>query len=54
VLLENSLVAADEQAIQVRQGRAMGRPSRITIRFRVDDAGRVDGCWLGGHVEFES
>lgn len=50
-LLDNGLVAADERPIQIRQGRAMGRPSRITIRFRLDHAGRVDGCWLGGRVE---
>ena len=50
VLLDNGLVAADERVMQIRQGRAMGRPSRITIRFRLDAALRVDGCWLGGDV----
>jgi PhzF family phenazine biosynthesis protein len=53
VLLENGLVAADERPIQIRQGRAMGRPSRITVRLRVDSAQRIAGCWLGGHVRLE-
>ncbi len=53
-LLDNGLVAADDRPIQVRQGRAMGRPSRITIRFRRDAAGHIDGCWLGGRVRVAS
>ena len=52
-LLENGLVAADGREIQVRQGRAMGRPSRITIRFRLVDGHQVAGCWLGGAVRLE-
>jgi len=51
-LLENGLVAAGEQPIRVRQGRAMGRPSEITVRFRID-AGQVRGCWVGGPVCLE-
>ncbi|MGY2293549.1 PhzF family phenazine biosynthesis protein [Pseudomonas sp. SDO528_S397] len=51
-LLENELVAADERPVLIRQGRAMGRPSQISLRFRRDDAGQVQGCWLGGHVAF--
>jgi len=52
-LLENGLVAAGEQPIRVRQGRAMGRPSEITVRFRID-AGQVRGCWVGGPVCLEA
>jgi PhzF family phenazine biosynthesis protein len=36
-----------ERPVIVRQGRAMGRPSRIEVRFR-EEAGQVSGCWLGG------
>ena len=41
---------APEGRIRVLQGRAMGRPSAIRVRFARDDAGRVTGCWLGGQV----
>jgi PhzF family phenazine biosynthesis protein len=34
-------------AIVIRQGWAMGRPSEIRVRFSRDGA----GCWLGGAVE---
>jgi len=51
-LLENGLVAPGEQPIRVRQGRAMGRPSEITVQFRMD-AGQVRGCWVGGPVRLE-
>ncbi|MGU9824970.1 PhzF family phenazine biosynthesis protein [Pseudomonas sp. LF090] len=51
-LLENQLVSADERPVHIRQGRAMGRPSQISLRFRRDAAGQVQGCWLGGPVEF--
>ena len=49
-LLPTGQVAANDQPIRVRQGRAMGRPSEITLRFRMDPAGQVAGCWLGGPV----
>jgi len=48
-LLADGVVDADERPITVRQGRVMGRPSRITVRLSFRD-GRVDGCWLGGPV----
>jgi predicted PhzF superfamily epimerase YddE/YHI9 len=47
-LLANGMVAADDRPIRDRQGRAMGRPSEIALRFRLDATGHVDGCWLGG------
>jgi PhzF family phenazine biosynthesis protein len=52
-LLEDGLVAADGRPILVRQGRAMGRPSEIQLRFRTDGNGTISGCWLGGNVRFE-
>jgi PhzF family phenazine biosynthesis protein len=39
--------------VRVRQGRAMGRPSAITVRFRLDPGGETIGCWLGGQVQIE-
>jgi PhzF family phenazine biosynthesis protein len=49
-LLESGLVERDDRPIRVRQGRAMGRPSEIVLRFIVHDD-EVDGIWLGGRVE---
>lgn len=46
-LLANGLVEASGRPIRVRQGRAMGRPSAISLRFALTH-GKVDGCWLGG------
>jgi PhzF family phenazine biosynthesis protein len=43
-LLENGLVESTDRPIRIRQGRAMGRPSEITLRFS------PDGLWLGGDV----
>ena len=40
-----------EDWLKVLQGRAMGRPSVITVRFALDRAGAVTGCWLGGAVQ---
>ena len=47
-LLDNGLVEANGRPIRVRQGRAMGRPSEITVRFQGGGAVPVQGCWLGG------
>ena len=44
-LLADGLVERDGKPIRVRQGRAMGRPSEIVLRF-ADDT----GLWLGGDV----
>ncbi|WP_448045024.1 PhzF family phenazine biosynthesis protein [Bradyrhizobium liaoningense] len=49
-LLENNLVAPTDRSIWIRQGRAMGRLSEITVRFRLGD-GRAHGCWVGGCVQ---
>lgn len=48
-LLENRLVEASARPVVVRQGRTMGRPSEIAVRFRIDD-GKIVGCWLGGRA----
>ena len=48
-LLHRGDVAADGGAITVRQGRAMGRPSRIEVQFDIA-GGAVGGVWLGGPV----
>lgn len=48
-LLEAGLVGIDTGPIRVRQGRAMGRPSLISVRFESDPG--IAGCWLGGLVE---
>ena len=56
-LLANGLVEASTRTITIRQGRAMNRPSQISVRFSFEDglaAGHPDGCWLGGPVRFET
>jgi PhzF family phenazine biosynthesis protein len=40
-----------EDRLKVLQGRAMGRPSAINVRFARDRAGAISGCWLGGAVQ---
>jgi PhzF family phenazine biosynthesis protein len=50
-LLANGMVEGSERPITIRQGRAMQRPSEISVRFRLDQ-GRPNGCWLGGAVRF--
>lgn len=51
-LLANGMVEPTGKPVRVRQGRAMGRPSEITVRFR--GGGAVQGCWLGGSAHFET
>ena len=56
-LLANGLVEASTRTITIRQGRAMKRPSQISVRFSFEDgaaSGHPDGCWLGGPVRFET
>jgi len=56
-LLANGLVEASARPITIRQGRAMKRPSQISVRFSFEDAtpsGHPNGCWLGGPVRFEA
>jgi PhzF family phenazine biosynthesis protein len=49
-LLRNGQLTADADPIRIGQGRAMGHPSEIMLRFH-RDGGQVIGCWLGGHAE---
>lgn len=49
-LLENGLVSSDDRPLYIRQGRAMGRPSEISLRFRRDEHAQIQGLWLGGTV----
>jgi PhzF family phenazine biosynthesis protein len=49
-LLENGLVEPSARRITIRQGRAMKRPSEISVRFNLE-GGRANGCWLGGIVQ---
>ena len=46
-LLERGLLSPDGSTLTVRQGRAMGRPSRISVRLDPDGS----GCWVGGRVQ---
>lgn len=48
-LLANGLVERSDKQITVRQGRAMARPSAISVRFDMHD-GDPAGCWIGGTV----
>lgn len=55
-LLANGAVDASVEAVTIRQGRAMHRPSQISVRFSFagdDRRGAPDGCWLGGRVDVE-
>ncbi len=50
-LLAFGLIPADEQRITVQQGRAMGRPSEIFVRFDLPEGeARPQGCFLGGRA----
>jgi PhzF family phenazine biosynthesis protein len=49
-LRELGLVAVDAAGITVCQGRAMGSPSEIRVRFELDARGEPVGCFLGGTV----
>ena len=52
-LLANGMVETTGKPVRVRQGRAMGRPSEITVRFR-SGADSLHGCWLSGSAHFET
>jgi PhzF family phenazine biosynthesis protein len=49
-LLDSGLVTTSGGPLRIRQGRAMGRPSEIKVRFRHDARGHIIGCWIGGNV----
>jgi len=49
-LKEYKLVPHDAEVVTIHQGRAMGKPSEIRVRFNFDAQGRPAGCLLGGRV----
>lgn len=50
-LVAYDLISFTTERITVRQGRAMGRPSQIFVRFDVPaPAARPRGCFFGGQV----
>jgi PhzF family phenazine biosynthesis protein len=50
-LLKYGLTPCGGKRITVRQGRAMGRPSEIFVRFDLPAMGsQPRGCFLGGHA----
>ncbi len=49
-LVADGTVTPDGPVV-VRQGRAMGRPSRIVVSFDVTSDGTLATCWLTGSVE---
>jgi PhzF family phenazine biosynthesis protein len=49
-----NLVALDDRPVIVIQGRAMGCPSEIRVRFRFNGQGTVIGCYVGGNVVQEN
>lgn len=50
-LVSDGAVPAEGGAVAIRQGRAMGRPSRMALTFDTTSEGAVATCWLGGNVE---
>jgi len=51
-LLEYGMIAPDASSILVHQGRAMGRPSDIYVRFDQRDTDVLSGCFVGGYSAF--
>lgn len=48
-LVDAGLVDSTDEPVTILQGRAMGHPSAMTLRLRLEDS-VVVGCWLGGPV----
>jgi PhzF family phenazine biosynthesis protein len=56
-LLANGMVEPSARLITIRQGRAMQRPSQISVHFNHETGSTregLDGCWLAGTVRFET
>jgi PhzF family phenazine biosynthesis protein len=54
-LLACGLIPCDGRRITVQQGRAMGRPSEIFVRFDLSEGGsQLQGCFLGGRAVLAS
>jgi len=52
-LLANGALKSRTLPVTVNQGRAMKRPSRISVRLNLE-GGEVTGCGLGGEVRLEN
>ena len=50
-LVSDGAVPAERGVVVIRQGRAMGRPSRMVLTFGTTAEGAVATCWLGGNAE---
>jgi PhzF family phenazine biosynthesis protein len=51
-LLASGSASAHASPLRVRQGRAMGHPSEISVRFAREGTA-IAGCWIGGTVRAE-
>jgi PhzF family phenazine biosynthesis protein len=51
-LLASGRVSPHVSPLRVRQGRAMGYPSEISVRFAREGTA-ITGCWIGGTVRAE-
>jgi PhzF family phenazine biosynthesis protein len=51
-LLKYEMIKVDTGSMLIHQGRAMGRPSDIHVRFDIDEAGIARGCFVGGYCSF--
>lgn len=51
-LLEYEMIKPGPASMLIHQGRAMGRPSDIHVRFDLDEAGVPRGCFVGGYSAF--
>ncbi|UII69869.1 PhzF family phenazine biosynthesis protein [Pseudomonas sp. HN11] len=51
-LLKYEMIKPGPASMLIHQGRAMGRPSDIHVRFDVDETGSPHGCFVGGYSAF--
>lgn len=51
-LLAYAMIEPDAASLLIHQGRAMGRPSDIHVRFDLDHTGTPRGCFVGGYSAF--
>lgn len=51
-LLQNGLIKDPSQIVTIEQGNAMGRPSKIFIRFELNGGAPIR-CWLSGATAIE-
>jgi PhzF family phenazine biosynthesis protein len=51
-LLNYGLIESSTEPVLIHQGRAMGRPSDIYVRFDLDQTNTPRGCFVGGYSAF--